>query len=50
MIIEHDLDVPHDLGIALMGGLGHGCQFGTLFMIDGGRLGMEDEWHGEQAL
>ena len=50
MVIEHDFDIPHDLGIAAMGffsGLG---DVGGLRVESAGGLGVEHEGNGEQPL
>lgn len=50
MIIEHNLDIPHDLSIAAMGLLGSLGDVGGLRVKSAGRLGVEHEGDGEQSL
>lgn len=50
MVINQTLNIPHNLSISLVCIRGHFEQVLTVFLVDGGRLGVEDEWHGQKAL
>ncbi len=49
MVVDHDFDVFHDLGVSLVSDLSHGFHVWGLGVEDIGGLGVEDEWDGEEA-
>lgn len=46
MVVNHELDIPHNLRVAAMGLLGHAGHAGVVGVEDAGGLGVKDEWNG----
>jgi hypothetical protein len=49
MIVYHEFEISHDLGIAAVGFLRHSSHAGAVLVEEAGRLGVEHKRDGEKT-